>query len=543
MSITCNKPRILVVGSLVMDLIVTTRRTPQCGETVAGESFATAPGGKGANQALQARRLGAQVAMVGRVGDDAFGRELKESLSREGIDVTHVLVTRGCASAVGNIVLSRQPDGTLNNRIIVAPGANMALTPDDVAFLENSISAYDMVMLQLEIPMEVNQTVMRYAKQAGVPVMLNPAPYAAMPGDLLAGADYISPNETEAANLLGFCPEVSAAGIAPGDVAKIAEAASAQGIHKLILTLGSHGAMCVSAEGARYCPAVPGVTVADPTAAGDSFVGAFCTAHCLGYSDQDALTIACHTAAITVGSMGAQPSLPGLDAVIRSLAEKGDALNPQPLLGLAGGSAPDNNANVNDIANADLDTYIKIAGEEAAAMLRSLDRASLFEAAALMLKAHASGNRVHVSGIGKPAHIAAYGASLLSSTGIPAYYLHGTEAVHGSCGQLTPGDIVIFLSNSGETAEMKACIQAVINNGCPVVGISGKGDSWLAKNSGVHILAHVNHEGGPLNRAPRASILAETMVLQALSVITQSIIGWDAKEYVKRHPGGALGKL
>ena len=149
----------------------------------------------------------------------------------------------------------------------------------------------------------------------------------------------------------------------------------------------------------------------------------------------------------------------------------------------------------------------------------------------------------HVTGIGKPGHVAAYAASLLSSTGTPSYFLHGTEAVHGSCGQLEEGDVVIAISNSGETMELKATVLAVKNNGCRVIGITGNAESWLAKESDALLLAHVDEEGGPLNRAPRNSVLAEMFVLQALSAILQADVAQTPEQYVRRHPGGALGKI
>ena len=165
------------------------------------------------------------------------------------------------------------------------------------------------------------------------------------------------------------------------------------------------------------------------------------------------------------------------------------------------------------------------------------------QAAALVQASQAKGGRIHVTGIGKCSHVATYAASLLSSTGNPAYYLHGTEAVHGSCGQLCAGDTVIAISNSGETAELKATVIAVKNNGCKVIGVSGNSESWLAKNSDAFLFAGVKNEGGPLNRAPRASVLAEMVTLQALSVALQAEKNWDSISYVRCHPGGALGKL
>ena len=172
-----------------------------------------------------------------------------------------------------------------------------------------------------------------------------------------------------------------------------------------------------------------------------------------------------------------------------------------------------------------------------------MDYSEIEAAANLIVEAQKNGGRVHVSGIGKPGHISGYIASLMSSTGNPTYFLHGTEAVHGSCGQLVPGDVVIFISNSGETGEMRATVTAVKNNGCRLIGVSGNPDSWLAGESDVHIFAGVKEEGGPLNRAPRLSILAETLVLQALSVVLQEHAGVTPKQYVKWHPGGKLGEL
>ena len=161
----------------------------------------------------------------------------------------------------------------------------------------------------------------------------------------------------------------------------------------------------------------------------------------------------------------------------------------------------------------------------------------------VIINAQDKGSRLHITGIGKPGHVSTYMASLFSSTGNPCYFLHGTEAVHGSCGQLVAGDVVICISNSGETGELKATVEAVKNNGCKVIGVSGHPESWLARESDVFLFAGVNEEGGPLNRAPRNSILAEILTLQALSVALQARRGWTPEQYVRCHPGGALGKL
>lgn len=190
-----------------------------------------------------------------------------------------------------------------------------------------------------------------------------------------------------------------------------------------------------------------------------------------------------------------------------------------------------------------LNKFLDVSKEEINKTLDTIDYDSLLPAAELIFAAQSKGNRLHITGIGKPAHIAGYMASLMSSTGSPCYFLHGTEAVHGSCGQLSEGDVVICISNSGETAEMKATVLAIKNNGCSVIGVSGNNNSWLAKNSDCHLFAGIENEGGPLNRAPRTSIIAETLVLQALSVVMQKKRDITPQEYVLRHPGGALGQL
>ena len=190
-----------------------------------------------------------------------------------------------------------------------------------------------------------------------------------------------------------------------------------------------------------------------------------------------------------------------------------------------------------------LKQFDQTAAQEMDHFLSSVDNQAYIQAAELILQAQRAGNRVHITGIGKPGHVSAYGASLLSSTGTPAYFLHGTEAVHGSCGQLVPGDVVIAISNSGETAEMKSTVTAIQNNGCKVIGVSGNPKSWLAKRADAHIFAGVDQEGGPLNRAPRNSVLAEMLALQGLSVILQAQRGLTPQEYVRWHPGGALGAL
>ena len=193
--------------------------------------------------------------------------------------------------------------------------------------------------------------------------------------------------------------------------------------------------------------------------------------------------------------------------------------------------------------NEALKNFIDISKATTPGIYDSLDEAALTAAADLIDDCRAKGGRVHITGIGKTAHVATYAAALLASTGTPAYYLHGTESVHGSCGQLMEHDIVISISNSGKTMESLAAARAVLNNGCRLIAITGNPESPLAELSAIHLFAGVKQEGGPLNRAPRLSILAEMIVIQALSIVLQERRDLTPQKYVTWHPGGALGQL
>lgn len=185
--------------------------------------------------------------------------------------------------------------------------------------------------------------------------------------------------------------------------------------------------------------------------------------------------------------------------------------------------------------------FLDIEFEEARAFAEKIDMEALTEAKNLILEAEKEKNRVHITGIGKPGHVAGYIASLLSSTGTPTYELHGTEAVHGSSGQVLPGDVVIAISNSGETAELKATVETLKKNGAKIISVTGGKDSWLAKNGDVALIAKVAQEGDSMNKPPRSSILVEIVLLQCLSILLQNEKNLTPDKYVKWHPGGSLG--
>lgn len=317
-----KKPKILVIGSFMMDLIASAPRVPAMGETVIGSSFATAPGGKGANQALQCARLGAEVTMAGCVGDDAFGREMCDTLRQAGIDTSHVKVSQKSASGVGHIQLQVEGN-TTQNRILVVPGANYDLTTEDLSWLKTDVQNYDLVMLQLELSMEVTLFAAKTAHQAGVPVMLNPAPAAPLSDELLGCITYLSPNEHEAVLLAGVALEENDIGTNREHLRLVTQQLCGKGVGKLLITLGSNGSVLVENGSCTFADAVKIPVVKDPTAAGDSFVAAFCTGVCAGLAEQEAMVMASHVAGITVSRMGAMPSLPKLNEACDFLMSEG----------------------------------------------------------------------------------------------------------------------------------------------------------------------------------------------------------------------------
>lgn len=315
-----KKSKILVVGSFVVDQIMTTTVFPKEGQSVIGKAFSKAPGGKGANQAVQMARLGASVTMVGKLGNDANGREMMEACKNAGLDMSHVVIDPVTPTACAVIILEEKAGGT-ENRIVVYPGANMTLCEEDVAFLQEEISQYDLVVLQLEIPMEINLLVAGYAHAAGVPVFLNTAPYAPLPEELIPYLTYVCPNETEAEGLTGIVIPREGRDADLSVAKKAADVLLARGAKNVLITLGAAGAVLYGSAGEVFSPSAKGIKAVDPTAAGDSFIGGFGYAITQGMDTESALRFANHTAAITVSNMGAIPSLPTLAQVKELLGE------------------------------------------------------------------------------------------------------------------------------------------------------------------------------------------------------------------------------
>lgn len=298
-----HPPHILVVGSLNMDLVVKMPAIPRPGETLLGGSFATFPGGKGANQAVAARRLGARVTMVGRVGSDAFGEQMLKIVAAEGIDTRFIGIDAQSATGVALITVDAQGQ----NSIAVASGANFTLTGAEVRAAWEQISQVDLLVMPLETPIETIYTAATIAKERGARVILNPAPARDLDTALLRKIDVLIPNESETERLTGIPIQTDA------DARSAGAALLSQGVGSVVLTLGERGALVVTSNpaqpGYQLVPALP-VQVVDTTAAGDGFVGALATALGEGLSLVEAARFANAAAAISVTRVGAQPSLP-----------------------------------------------------------------------------------------------------------------------------------------------------------------------------------------------------------------------------------------
>lgn len=320
-----DRPKILVVGSFVKDLIVSTNRFPEVGETVLGCDFQTASGGKGANQAIQAARLGAEVTMVGKVGNDVFGQEMIESCVQSGIDCSKVMIDTQYPSSIGNVQLQVGEDGKTDNRIIVVPGANMTMLEEEISFLEKEIEKYDIVLLQHEIPLSINDKVLEYAYSKNVPVMLNPAPSAPVSDKVISRLTYLSPNEYEAADITGITIRRRGTEVNENDVKAVIAALVKRGVKNVLITMGTAGAAFGNSEEFYLCPTVEEIAAVDPTGAGDSFVGAFCAIVSMGIDHRKAIRIANYVGSLTVSHIGAQPSLPTLDQVMDLIRKNGES--------------------------------------------------------------------------------------------------------------------------------------------------------------------------------------------------------------------------
>ncbi|EZI25399.1 MULTISPECIES: ribokinase [Pseudomonas] len=296
--------KVVVVGSLNMDLVTRASRLPRAGETLIGQTFTTVPGGKGANQAVASARLGADVSMIGCVGTDAYGIQLRDALLVEGIDCRAVSTVEG-SSGVALIVV----DDTSQNAIVIVAGSNGELTPASLQAFDTVLQAANVIVCQLEVPMATVGYALKRGRELGKTVILNPAPASApLPAEWYASIDYLIPNESEAGALSGVTVDSL-------DSARLAATRLIQaGAGKVIITLGPQGVLFSDGLVFEHLVA-PKVKAVDTTAAGDTFVGGFAAALANGESEAEAIRFGQVAAALSVTRAGAQPSIPTLHDV------------------------------------------------------------------------------------------------------------------------------------------------------------------------------------------------------------------------------------
>ncbi|HET9378478.1 MAG TPA: ribokinase [Chthoniobacterales bacterium] len=294
------KPKVCVLGAFVADLTCRTARMPKWGETILGEAFKMGPGGKGSNQAVAAARLDAQVRLITKVGRDAFGDMARKFYQQQGMSLDHVLEDAEESSGTATILVDH---ATSENTIVVVPGACGKLSVSEVEAARDEIASADIFLTQLELPIPPTIRGIEIAHEAGVPVILNPAPAIPFPRDLLAKVDYLTPNETEALGLIGGNVDVE-------DFDGLADRLLQTGAKNVVLTLGEKGAFVKNEQVREFVTAFTLGRVVETTGAGDAFAGGFAVALAEGKSIVDATRYGCAVAGISVTRPGTAPSMP-----------------------------------------------------------------------------------------------------------------------------------------------------------------------------------------------------------------------------------------
>jgi arabinose-5-phosphate isomerase len=497
-----------------------------------GGPVETHVGGVVLNHLGWAAALGLRSGICGRQADDENGRFLRAAMDRFGI--ARDIVLDGSATSVAEIFV----DDKGGRAIYMAPGATSQTTPakirDDHAEFIQSGARFTTEVSQL--PLDAALAALQVARAAGIPTLVDldvpPTDALATLGDeaaldaVLRAADLLKPAKAAAREIV---PEAGA------DALEIARAMRDRYANAAVVVTDGEAGCAIVADGFESFVAARPVSAVDTTGAGDAFVGGLLTGlkHGLGWEALGALANA--SGAACAERIGAFPEDPQ-EARERVLElYEGPPIELDPLPAQAAGAGAQE-------PGASALAAFEISLAELSALRGRLQADPFDRAIALIETAEARGRRVHVTGLGKPEHVAHYAASLLSSTGTPATFLHATEAVHGSAGQVVEGDVVIAISNSGETREIRATVECVRALGAGILAVTGRADSWLGTQADTTLDAGVAREGGPLDLAPRASVAAEVLVLAALSAALQERRGFTRADYQRRHPSGKLGE-
>ena len=526
------------VGSMVVDLIY---RAPRliCGEEKiklrnydTGETVKRLVGGVTLNHLSWASLLGLRVGIFGKQGDDEYGRFLRAGMNRHRID-KHITLD-GSSSSSAHIFVD--PEG--RRAIYMSPAATSETTGAYVrTWHADYIRRSRILSTEIsQLPLDAVVAALEIARKSDVTTVLDVDIPRSDAIKSLGGAedferalrlaDYLKPSKAAASEMVNEDDALRAAEILR----------KKYGARAVIITDGEAGCAIASDELIDRAPAYSIKTI-DSTGAGDAFLGGMIAGLNYGLNWKDALKLANACGAACCEIIGATPDLAKSRPRVFELY---DGAPFHPVAFETTESAPATSA-TSPYRNA-VPIFLDIAIEELSKLRAKIGDENYFKRAAdLIARIESRGGRIHVTGIGKPEYVAGYVAALLSSTGAPAYFLHGTECVHGSAGQVVPGDLVIAISNSGETVEMRAAITALKSNGALVLGVSGNPNSWLAAVSDEFLYAGVEREGSPLNFEPRASILAEIYALAALSIELQSRKNITRAHYNSWHPGGTIG--
>lgn len=533
------------IGSMVVDLIYRAPRIIGAEEKIilsqypAGEVVKKLVGGLTLNHLAWASLLGLRVGIFGKQGDDEHGRFLRAGMERYRID-KHLTIN-GAASSFAQIFV----DDKGERAIYMSPAATSEMTGDEVrARHADYIRRSRMLSTEIsQLPLEAVVAALEVARENGVTAVLD---VDVLRGDAirvlgsekdferaLRLADYLKPSKGPAAEITG-----------ERDALKAARAMRKKyGARAVVITDGEAGCAIASAEFTARVSASR-IKAVDSTGAGDAFLGGMLAGLHYGLAWPDALRLANACGAACCEISGATPDLErsrvrafelydGTPFTARDFAGSSkEILLPEEAAPALGNSSYDHA----------VPDFLKVAVEELDHLRAKIGADYFRRVADFINQVEARGGRVHVTGIGKPEYVAGYVAALFSSTGTPAVFLHGTECVHGSAGQVLPGDVVIAISNSGETGEMKAAVAALKRNGALIIGVSGNSQSWLARESDEFLFAGAEREGSPLGFEPRASVLAEIYVLAALSIELQARKGITRTHYNAWHPGGMIGK-
>jgi sugar/nucleoside kinase (ribokinase family)/D-arabinose 5-phosphate isomerase GutQ len=525
------------IGSMVLDRMHRTRRVLAANEKGLLDSIGdegpirSCIGGLMLNQLGWAGLFGLRVGLFGRQAEDEAGRLLRAAMARHNI-ATDLDLT-GRASSIAEIFV----DEAGERAIYMAAGATAQTRPEHLrANHADFVARGRRLTTEIsQLPLDTTLEALKLAHEKGLSTVVDldilPSDAVAGLGDrstldaVLGEADLLKPTSAAVRELFPETTDLEA---------MVRQLRKQCGAATILVTDGERGSLLCSELGEQWIPAYVPHDVVDSTGAGDAFLGGFLAGEALGLDPVDAARLGNACGAACVERMGAFPDEP--EALRARAVELYDGPTPKDRRWQSV-AAP-----TEAVPGAAGRRVLDVAARELASLAERHDGAALQAAAELIERAQSGGGRVHVTGVGKPEHVAHYAASLLSSTGTPATFLHATESLHGSLGQVVPGDVVIAISNSGTTSECLLAVEAIRGYGAGLVAVTGGLLSPLAAAADVTLDAGVKEEGGPLGLAPRASVAAEVLVLAALGAVLQERQGLDQAGYAARHPAGALGR-